>query len=339
MVGLCAADAPSLASLVNEAQLRLIQASGNEGFFGSYATMAFNVDPNDPYVTTGREVARLESIDVCRSPIVINNPFGEYLQFGCGLQRQRPDCTGRINARCGCQDDVQAYDRGMVPMARDITPGNKLRIFMTNGADNGKSIFFESKDGNDKPIYTMHRGVQANGFFITLDNMVPFIESPMTLNSVQGVLKDITVGAVQVYGVNPSTDSQTLLSIYAPSEQNPQYRRYFLNNLPSKCCDCDSPNGTVQITAIAKLDFVPVAADTDFLLIGNIPALKEECMSIRYSEMDTANSKQMSMIHHKNAVRLLNQELIHFLGKDKPAVGYSPFGSSSLESVGVGVLI
>lgn len=338
-LGLCAADAPSLASYCNEAIQTLLQSSGDEGWWGTFATMVFNVDPNEPYITVPREVARLEQIDVCRTPVVINNSFYEFLQFGCGLERQRPDCAGQINARCGCQDNVQGYDRLTVPTMRDITPGNKLRIYMTNGADTGKRIFFQSKDGNDKPIYTMDRGVPQNGFFMTLDNMVPFIESPMTLNSIQNVTKDNTVGEVQVYGINPSTTAQTLLSTYAPNETTPCYRRYFLSNLPSKCCDCDSPDGVVQVTAIVKLEFIPVYADTDFLLIGNLDALKNECQSIRYDEMDTQAAKQMAEYHHRNAIRLLNQELVHYLGKSRPALQFAPFGNARLENAGVGTMI
>jgi len=339
VLGLCAADAPSIAAYVNEALVRLIEAGGNEGWWGNYAKVIFDVDPNTPYITTGRDIARLEDMDVCRTPIRIQNSFYEFLEFGCGLQRQRPDCAGRINTRCGCQDSVQAYDRGTVPTMRDVTPGNKLRIYMTNAADTGKKLFFQAKDGNDKPIYTLNSGVPSNGFFITLDNMVPFIESPMNISSIQNIAKDLTIGAVQVYGVNPSTDEQTLLSIYAPNETTPAYRRYFLSNLPSQCCDCDSPTGTVQVTAMAKLEFVPVSADTDFLLIGNIPAIKEECQSIRYSEMDVTNAKQMSELHHRNAIRLLNKELVHFLGKSNPAFGFKPFGNATLESAGVGLLV
>lgn len=339
VLGHCAADIPSLASYINEAQLRLIEAGGESGWWGSFASIAFNVNPSDPFIVTPREVARLEEMAVCRTPVRIQNQLYEYLEFGCGLQRPRPNCTGQINEQCGCQDSVQAYDRGTVPTIRAITPGNKLRIYMTNSADTGKRIFFQSKDGNDKPIYTMDRGVQQNGFFITLDNMVPFIESPMNLNDIQNVAKDVTVGAVQVYGVNPSTDEQTLLSTYAPDETTPSYRRYFLNNVPGQCCDCDSPTGVVQITAIAKLEFTPVAADTDFLLIGNIPALKEECQSIRYSEMDVSNTKKMSELHHRNAIRLLNHELQHYLGRSRPAFQFAPFGNARLENSGVGVMI
>jgi len=338
-LGHCAADLPSLCSYLNEATLRLIEAGGNEGWYGGYAKVAFDVDPNNPFITVGREIARLEDIAVCSTPVFINNPFYEFLHFGCGIQRQQPDCAGRTNSRCGCQDDVQAFDRNTVPTMKDITPGNKLRIYMTNAADTGKRLFFQAKDANDKPIYTLDRGVPNNGFFITLDNNVPFVESPMNINSIQNVAKDTTIGAVQVYGVNPSTDEQTLLSIYAPNETTPSYRRYFLQNLPQKCCDCDSPNGVVQVTAMAKLEFVPVAVDTDFLLIGNIPALKEECQSIRYSEMDVANAKQMSDMHHRNAIRLLNKELVHYLGKDRPAFQFAPFGNARLEAQGIGTMI
>lgn len=336
VAGLCEADAPSIASIVNEATQRLVQAGGESGWYGSWAKTVFNVVPcENPYITAGREVARLINIDVCRCPVRIQNEFYEFLEFGAGLQRQDPHCSSR---QCGCEP-IQMYDRGMFPTMRDITPGFKIRVYLTNGADTTKRIFFNAVDNNGNQIYTFDRGVSVDGFFLTMDNAAPFIESPMRLNSIAGVLKDVTVGPLKVYEVNPVTDEQTLIATYAPSEINPSYRRYFLHNLPSRCNDCDAPNDQVQVTALAKLEYIPVAVDTDFLLIGNIPALKEECQSIRYGEMDVANAKQMEEFHHRRAIRLLNQELIHYMGKERPAVGFHPFGGSSLESAGVGLII
>lgn len=326
--GLCQADGPGLASLVNEATQRLLEAGGDAGWYGSFAKVVFNVPCDDPYITCGRHIARLINIDLCRHPIRIQNPFYEFLEFGAGLQRETPSCA---NNRCDCSDGMQAYDRGFFPTMVDITPGHKLRVFMGSAGDNGKRIFFQATDSNGMPIYTLDNGVRVNGFFLTLDAMFPFVESPMAINEITGVQKDVTIAPVQVYGVNPTTDESTLLSTYEPSEQTAAYRRYFLSNLPDKCNDCDSPANQVQVTAMAKLEFVPVQADTDYLIIGNIPALKEECLSIRYGEMDTPAAQQMSQLKHREAIRLLNREVVHRLGKERPAFLYSPFGAAKLE--------
>src|SRR6185436_5630651 len=61
-------DGPSLASYVNEAQIRLLQAAGEAGWWGTWARMAFTVSQDDPFITVPREVARLIDVDVCRTP-------------------------------------------------------------------------------------------------------------------------------------------------------------------------------------------------------------------------------------------------------------------------------
>ncbi len=90
---------------------------------------------------------------------------------------------------------------------------------------------------------------------------------------------------------------------------------------------------------MAKLDLIPAQVPTDYLLIQNLEALIAECQSIRFGDMDTPTSKQMAQERHIQAIRLLNGELTHFLGKDRPAIEVKPFGSATLRRAGVGRLI
>jgi hypothetical protein len=132
-----------------------------------------------------------------------------------------------------------------------------------------------------------------------------------------------------------------------PTETTAWYRRYYFNSLPCNCCSFVCPNpcspiqpaASVSITAIAKLDFIPVITDTDYCLIQNLEALKEESMSYRYSKMDSPQSKQLEAIKHRNAVRLLNGEITHYLGTTDPAVNLAVFGSARLQRQSIGTLI
>lgn len=330
-LGIDSENRPALASYVNEAQTRLVQAAGEAGWWGSWAKMAFTVNRDDPYITVPREVARLIDIDVCRTPVRIQNQFYEFLQFGAGEQQPSTDCPNRGASGCG----VQGYDRGEFPTFKDITSGSMVRVYMTNPADSTKRIFFSGTDSNGLPIYTIDGGVQVNGFFLNLDSVQPFVEHMVPIGTLTAISKDITYGPVQVFEVSLTTGEQTLIAVLAPNETNASYRRYYLQGLPLRCCQCDVEVTDVQVSALAKLEIVPVAVDTDYLLIGNIPALKEECLSIRYSEMDTEEAMKMSEFKHKKAIRLLNQELIHYLGKQQPAIGFKPFGNDTLECAGL----
>lgn len=331
-IGIDSADRPTLASYVNEAQWRLLQAAGEAGWWGTWARMAFTVSRDDPFITVPREVARLIDIDVCRIPVMIQNQFYEFLQFGVGEQKPDLDCQNRnCNSTCG----VQAYDRGEFPTFKDITSGSMVRVYMTNPADNTKRIFFSGTNSSGLPIYTIDGGNQVNGFFLNLDSTQPFVEYMVPIGQLTAISKDITYGPVQVFDVNLTTGDQTLIAVLAPGETTASYRRYYLQGLPRRCCECDVATDEVQVAALAKLDMIPVTVDTDYLLISNIPALKEECLSIRYGEMDTAEAFQAAEVKHKKAIRLLNQELIHYLGKQLPAIGFKPFGYDTLERAGL----
>ena len=332
VLGECASNTPELASYVNEAQQRLVEAGGETGWYGTWAKMVFNVNPCAPYITAPREVARLIDMDVCRKPIRIQNEFWEFLEFGQGLQRSFPSQCGVTGDCCSA---MQAFDRGMFPTLTDLTAGSSLRFYMLNVDDVGKRVFVSAIDSNGNPIYTLDNGIQVNGFYVTL--AAPFVDSPMALNSILGIQKDTTLGAVTVYGVDGS-GNQTLLATLAPDDHSPLYRRYWIQNVPSQCCDCDSPAGTVQITAMAKLELIPARNDNDFLLIQEMSALKHECMAVRLEEMDDTASKQESAYHHSQAIKLLNQQLWHYLGKQRPAIQFKPFGNATLEKAGVGMM-
>lgn len=298
---------------------------GDEGWYGSFAKVVFTVQPSSPYIVAPREVARLSAMDVCRNPIRVQNEWFEFLDFGPKLQVPM-SCASQ-----GC-DPLQAYERGVVPFPVDFPAGSILRLFLNNAADNLKRVFFQGTDQNGNPITSLDNGRQVNGFFVTLDSSQPFVDAAYTMNTITNVAKDITDFPVTIYAVNPTTGAQTLLVNFAPSQTSGSYRRYFIGGLPQRCTDCDSPPTSVQITALAKLEFVPMTCDTDFLIIGNLAALKEECMSIRFGEMDGTDAETKSARHHKNAIRLLNGEAVHYFGKRQPALNYRPFGQGSLSN-------
>ncbi len=323
-VGICQSDSAGCAAVVNSALQRLTFAkeSGDTGWWTNWAEMVFNVQ-SDGYLTTPREVARLERMTVCNREVPIQNQFYVYLQFGIGKQPQR---------FCNF---LQTYERGIVPTFSDFVAGNKLRVYLTDATDAGKRVLIQGTDANDAVIYSLDSLTQVTGEFLVLE--APFVEAPMILNSLTGIEKDITNGPVKFYETNPTTGDIRLILTMEPGEKVAAYRRYFINGLPTRCCNpCDSP---LRVTAIAKLDYVPVQVDTDYLVpVQNLEAITEEAQSIRYSTMDTPAAAGLADKHHRDAIRILNGELIHFQGKDKPAIEFKPFGSASLRRAQVGIL-
>ena len=332
LIGACTADTPQIAAYVNAAQRRLLfcREAGDEGWIGSWAEVAFNVvSRTTPYITLPREIARVEKVDVCKQPVPIANQFVEYLDFGNGRMPQfRRDNYG-VQRMFTRNNAVTFVDLSNAPQI--------IRIFATDPADiNGsRRVLLQGADGSGNTIYTQDGFSQVTGVFVPLG--APFADSPMQLSTITGIQKDVTVGPIQVFQIDPTTGAGVLLLTMEPGETVANYRRYYFNNLPCNCCH--SPTLGVQplqITAIVKLDLVPVVTDTDYLLIQNLEAVTEECQSIRYSEMDNAGAKQMAAERHTQAVRLLQGELVHYLGKTTAAVSFAPFGTARLERQKIG---
>lgn len=334
-VGVCQSDIIGIARYCNSAQQRLLycRESGDEGWYGTFAEIVFNVSREKPYITLPRQIARLEAINVCDRPVAVQNQFYEYLQFGNGrMPKQFRSCDAGT---------IQCLSRNNSPTFVDLSSAPQvLRLYVTDAADIGRRVLLQGRDSNGNTIRSPDGLNEVEGVFITLDQ--PFSDAPMQFNSITGIQKDITVGNVRLVQASPSTGDEVLLTTLEPGEETSWNRRYYLSKLPCGCCLSPSqtqPCPTVQVTAIAKLEPLPVRVDTDYLLIQNIESIIEEAQAVRYSEMDVGEAKAMSHERHIQAVRFLNGELTHYYGKDRPAINFAPFGTARLEYRGIGTMI
>lgn len=331
-IGKCTDDLPGICAVVNECQQRLIFAGGETGWWGGWSKVVFNVSQASPYITLPRQFARLINLDVCRRPIRIQNEFYEMLEGGPGLQVPTTVCT------CDWCGRLEGYERGSWPTMVDLTPINQyLRVYITDSRDVGKTIVFSGAlDQNGVGIYDQLGVNSVQGAVLTFTQ--PFATTPTIISKFNGIQKDPTYGDVLLKEVDAISGAEVLLSRYGPDEMTPAYRRYYINRLPSSCCPATTP-GTVQVTGLAKLEYVPVSRDTDFLIIGNIPALIEEAQAVKYSSMDSPTAASQEAKHHLTALRLLRDEQRHYQGEMQPAVTYAPFGSSRMIRKKIGILV
>lgn len=325
--GVCADDLSEVAAIVNEAQERLLHdpLTPDEGWYGGWATMVFNASVTDQvaYVTTPRDVARLIVTDVCKIPVRIRNGFYEYLQFGAGL---KPDTCNSY-----CNRVKQAYERdNVVTLSSLLSTPQLIRFYITDSVDVGKRVLVQGEDQNSQDVISTDPNTQQaiQGEYVVMDQ--PFSTTINQFSTITAILKDVFLGKVQIFQVNPDTDAENVLSSMEPQETSASYRRYVFDGLPSNCCNTGS--GIVQISAQVKLDFIPVVSDPDFLLIQSIPALIEEAQAIKYSRMDSRNAAQLEIKHHARAIQLLNGQLDHYFGKTQTAIGVSLFGSDKLKT-------
>lgn len=325
-IGLCNTDTLSIAAAVNEAQERLMNdpLAPDEGFWGSWVRMVFNLSQGNPYFMTPREVARVILLDVCKHPVPVRNGFYEFLQFGRGVQPG--GCCNRSGV--GCQN-LAAFERETVVTAFPLagTP-QTIRIYASDPRDDGRVVLPQGKDANGKDVLFIDpvSAQSARGESIAL--ATPFADSLNLFSSLDGFQKNKTFGEVQVFQVDPATGVESPLVVMQPGEMVAQYRKYFVNGLPTHCCN--TPGGVIQVEAQCKLDFIPVASDTDYLMIQSVPALIDECMSNRLGRMESTAAQSLSVTKHASALRLLFGQLDNVLGKERPAITRSIFGSQPL---------
>lgn len=329
-LGFCQGDLARLSKYLNQA-IQQLNAANSSGWWGGWAKMVFNVTRNDPFVTVPSIFARIAAADVCRMPVRVQNEWYEFLEAGIGL---REPCDGIRG--CGA---MEGYERGVWSTAYDLTPTNqKLRVRITDARDIGKRILFQNaKDQNGNGIYTQDVNYPVIGFYLAFNQ--PFVDSSMIVSSFSSVQKDQTFGDVTLHQVDQTTGAEVLLARYTPDETSPQYRRYYFNRLPNGCCTLGEPTTPAQITVMAKYEFRPVSRPTDRLLISNIPALIDECNSIRHKMMDDPTAKALGIQEHKEAIKKLNDELKHYLGDDLPAINVAPWGTARLGRQAIGSMM
>lgn len=327
-IGVCATDLNSISASANEAMERLINdpLAPDDGWWGGWARYAFTVTRSGPTIVTPQEVARIILLDVCKHPVVIRNEFFEFLQFGQGFQ---PNGCNTLSNPCG---PLSAYEREtVVTFTALLSTPQTIRVYLSDPNDVGRTILVQGKDQNGATVRYVDGPTGKAGLGETILFESPFVDSVNQFSEITGVQKQKTFGEVEIFQVDPTTGVETSLLVMQPSETTALYRKYYVNGLPSSCCNtCTTTTTTLQVLALCKLDFVPVQVDSDYLRIMSIPALIDEGMAIRYSRMDSPQAQQLSAAKHASALRLLFGQLDHVIGRDRPAIKRSLFGSQPM---------
>lgn len=338
-IGICQGDVQQTADYVNSAQERLLNAveSGDEGWWGTWAEMAFNVTKDAPYVTLPRGVTRIIDPAVCDQPVALQNQFYRFLRFGNG-----PRCfTNRV------MGNMTVYDKGLVPTMVDLdaTAGAQIiRIYPASEFDAGQRVLIQGTDQNGMTVRTVDGYANVEGEFVTLAQ--PFVDTLFRYKTLTGIQKDTTNGTVEIRQADPTTAVEKTLLTMEATEQVSGYRRYYVQNVPYNCCGTVEPSPCIEVTSpyyvqlsfVAKLELIPVKADPDYLLIQNREALIAECQSIKFSERDGEEARKQEILKHKEAIRYLNGEIFNQLGKTHPAINFAPFGSARLEKIKIGMV-
>lgn len=288
VLNLCSTD-DRVRGYINQAQRRLITRGK---FWGTYGR--FRVCVCSGCLVWPRQFASIESMAICNSPAKLRNEWFEFLEEGCGL---------RHSSGGGC---AVGFDHGTAVSFEDMPccGSDKIKVYADATEVSTARILLLGSDQNGIPIRTLDAGSWIDGEYVRIDAATPQI-SVNYFSSLTGVIKPVTNKSVRLYRYSPATGNELAMAIYEWDEERPSYRRTLIPGLSNDSC------GRHSVTVMAKLEFIPARNDNDFLLIGNIPALKDMCQSIKKRE---DNLFAEAEAYEASAIRELEEELGHYLG-------------------------
>ncbi len=299
ILGVCSTDS-RVVTYINEATQRLMTRGKWVGTVQKYAVCV-----SGGCITWPRQIATIESVAVCDTPIKIRNEWHEFLENGVGL-------------RDADDGGLTLYDRGTACSFDDMSgTTKKIKVYADVPEDSSARILLQGLDENGNWIRTQDAGSWVDGEYVSINASTPQLSTKF-FSSLTSVQKPVTNGTVRIYQYDTVATTQTPMGYYEPDETIPWYRRSLITDLVNQgACDGASTScATKAVTVMAKMAFIPVVNDTDYLLIGNIPALKDMIQSIRKYENNLFEEAQA---WESKAIMELDKELSSYLG-DGPTI-------------------
>jgi len=257
----------------------------------------------------------------------IQNNWYEFMPVSSG-----ECCYGGSYAVGNWRSNTTVIDEGISPVFQNVPCGIacQLQIHTRLRADFGKTMTFYGIDGNGQQVQTKNAiGQWQDGVTISLGS--PDVITLPYFSEITRVSKDITVGMIDVYAVNPDTFALLDVAHYEPSETEPRYRFSKVHGPYTRV-----NNQPTQIEFLAKLQFVPVVLDSDIVQIDNIEAIKLMMMSERLSETGDTDAATKNQVL---AIKELNRQLAEKLPLQQIPIRMDPFGTAPPSLAGIGQLM
>jgi hypothetical protein len=257
-----------------------------------------------------RHIETIEAYAVCNTPGAIQSPWYEFLSNGPGIL----DCTNQ-------SADV-LVPRGQACAFEDIQGINSLLWVQSNQNEAaGSEIILYGYDQYNSWVRTLQDGVLTDGEAVPITTAGAYTTTVWQAAGFTKAIKPITIGTVRIWEHDQTSGLKRPLAIYEPDEEQPWYRRYFLPaagcSSGSTCCSESSTSASPAcVTAMVKMRYVKARSDRDFLLIGNVPAIKDMVQAIRFAEN---NMLPQAAPYEAKAVSTLQDELNAHAG-DGPIV-------------------
>ena len=318
VLNLCRDD-PRVTDYVNEAQ-RLLLDHGHW-----YGTMArYRICAISGCLTLPSQLSTIEKIAICGQPIPVHDYWFEYLEQGWGTFANE-GFNGGVNdntfnwcrgGNCGVGDGANLI--GNFPTFDDVRGVNKLmNVTCDLASDVGKQVLLLGYDENLNWIRTEQDGVISDGELVTMAQSAG-TNSTHLFSSVTDIQPpDDLDGMWWLYEYNTDDTTRRMVGRYDYWELRPSYKRYRVNGLWGCAGSSTSDVGCrkVLIEVLAKVEFIPVKRDTDYLMISNLTAIKDGCLAIRYAEPPADMAKSEMFL--QRALRALNLQTEAELGSSR----------------------
>ena len=284
-------------SYVNEATLRLMHKGKWWGTFGR-----FSISISSQILTLPPVLDTIELINVAKCPVPLRSRWFEFLSNGYGTRNNTLPNGSGLN---------ECLEQNASPTIVAIaSPYTVLTAKCDVASDVGRKVRILGYDANGNWVRTLVAGIWYDGEEVAL---------------AQGAGTATTTVFSSITDIKPPTDldgqwwlyqgtiAGTLLGQYQYWETAPMYRQYLVPFV----------NPTIStIEVMGKLAFRPVFKDTDYLIIGNLPALKLGMMACKAEEEHAWGEAQFLWNGGKmkdgtvrvGAVQELDAELAHYNG-------------------------
>ena len=318
VAGSCPTSA-AFTRLVNEASQRLLRRGDWAGTVVPIQVCAFG-----GCIVWPRYVGQVRKMNLCNGPVLMRNPWFEFLQFdnpvfnanGAGFQTP------------WASYGAQAWTTGGVstPVFQDVMgDGRLLRFYPEVLADVGKTVTVFGVDNNDqKLVHKLSDGTWQDGWVVTLASTYGVTAD--YVRRIDRLIFEDHEGTIRAYAYNVADVVLEDIGIYEGHDNNPVFTRY---NLRTGSCLTSATNCscTQTIIALVKLRFIPARNENDLILINNISALKLMTQCIKYEEAGDRTSARSA---EADAIREMNLDLTDAFPLDQTPVGNGPFGGSTL---------
>lgn len=313
-------DDDRLTDLINRACERLLYELKSIGTFYRY-----RVCLNNACITWPRAIETIEAVAICRRPGLVRNGWFEFLENGPGVLKT--DSLGMgltlLDAGEGVSFDNVEGTNKKIAVSVDVTEATGATILIQYYDSNGQWVRTQDADG-----------VWMDGEVITLPatGAYAFTSLDVMPDGLVRVIKPVTNGVVRLWEHNNATSAKKALAIYEPSEEIPVYRKSTIPNLPNiPCSERDDACDKISVEVVAKIRFIPVTNDNDFLPISHVDAIRLACQAIHKEESDMLAD---AATYWQMAIRCLTKQLEHWMGHGQVQpirmVGSSTFGGHVL---------